>query len=102
MAVFTKLLKEDIENFISDYTIGDLENFEEIVDQYFSEVSDMIVFVEWENGSTASIREFEGYFIAEDEAERYGPYKSLEEAKIASGLDKPERDKNPIVYAYGI
>ncbi len=32
MAVFTKLLKEDIENFISDYTIGNLERFEEIVD----------------------------------------------------------------------
>ena len=31
MAVFTKLLKEDIENFISDYAIGDLESFEEIV-----------------------------------------------------------------------
>ena len=29
MAVFTKLLKEDIENFISDYSIGNLENFEE-------------------------------------------------------------------------
>ena len=32
MAVFTKLLKEDIENFISDYAIGNLERFEEIVD----------------------------------------------------------------------
>ena len=32
MAVFTKLLKEDIENFISEYSIGNLENFEEIVD----------------------------------------------------------------------
>ena len=30
MAVFTKLLKEDIENFISEYSIGNLENFEEI------------------------------------------------------------------------
>ena len=32
MAVFTKLSKEDIENLISDYTIGNLNNFEEIVD----------------------------------------------------------------------
>ena len=32
MAVFTKLLKEDIKNFISDYLIGNLESFEEIVD----------------------------------------------------------------------
>ena len=32
MAVFTKLLKEDIENFISEYSIGNLENFEEIVE----------------------------------------------------------------------
>jgi len=32
MAVFTKLLKEDIEEFISDYSIGSLESFEEIVD----------------------------------------------------------------------
>ena len=32
MAVFTKLLKEDIEKFISDYSIGKLDNFEEIVD----------------------------------------------------------------------
>ena len=32
MAVYTKLLKEDIENFITDYSIGNLENFEEIVD----------------------------------------------------------------------
>ena len=32
MAVFTKLLKEDIENFISDYAIGNLERFEEIID----------------------------------------------------------------------
>ena len=32
MAVFTKLLKEDIKNFISDYTIGNLERFEEIVE----------------------------------------------------------------------
>jgi len=32
MAVFTKLSKEDIENLISDYTIGNLDNFEEIVD----------------------------------------------------------------------
>ena len=32
MAVFTKLLKEDIEKFISDYSIGNLDNFEEIVD----------------------------------------------------------------------
>ena len=32
MAVFTKLLKEDIENFISEYSIGDLDSFEEIVD----------------------------------------------------------------------
>ena len=32
MAVFTKLLKEDIENFISEYSIGNLDSFEEIVD----------------------------------------------------------------------
>ena len=32
MAVFTKLLKEDIKNFISEYSIGGLESFEEIVD----------------------------------------------------------------------
>ena len=32
MAVFTKLLKEEIEKFISDYSIGRLESFEEIVD----------------------------------------------------------------------
>ena len=32
MAVFTKLLKEDIENFISEYSIGNLNSFEEIVD----------------------------------------------------------------------
>ena len=32
MAVFTKLLKEDIDKFISDYSIGNLESFEEIVD----------------------------------------------------------------------
>ena len=32
MAVFTKLSKEDIENLISDYKIGNLDNFEEIVD----------------------------------------------------------------------
>ena len=32
MAVFTKLLKEDVEKFISEYSIGNLENFEEIVD----------------------------------------------------------------------
>ena len=32
MAVFTKLLKQDIENFISEYSIGNLENFEEIVE----------------------------------------------------------------------
>ena len=31
MAVFTKLLKEDIENFISEYSIGNLDSFEEIV-----------------------------------------------------------------------
>ena len=30
MAVFTKLLKEDIEEFISDYSIGSLESFEEL------------------------------------------------------------------------
>ena len=32
MAVFTKLSKEDIESFLSHYTIGSLESFEEIVD----------------------------------------------------------------------
>ena len=32
MAVFTKLVKEDIRNFISDYSIGNLDSFEEIVD----------------------------------------------------------------------
>jgi len=32
MAVFTKLLNEDIEKFISDYLIGNLDTFEEIVD----------------------------------------------------------------------
>ena len=32
MAVFTKLSKEDIENLISEYAIGNLESFEEIVD----------------------------------------------------------------------
>ena len=32
MAVFTKLLKDDIEKFISDYSIGRLESFEEIVE----------------------------------------------------------------------
>jgi len=32
MAVFTKLLKDDIEKFISNYSIGNLEKFEEIVD----------------------------------------------------------------------
>ena len=32
MAVFTKLSKEDIAKFISDYTIGNLDNFEEIDD----------------------------------------------------------------------
>ena len=32
MAVFTKLLKEDIEKFIFDYSIGNLNSFEEIVD----------------------------------------------------------------------
>ncbi len=32
MAVFTKLFKEDIENFISEYSIGNLDSFEEIVD----------------------------------------------------------------------
>ena len=31
MAVFTKLIREDIENFVSDYSIGNLESFEEIV-----------------------------------------------------------------------
>ena len=36
MAVFTKLLKEDIENFISDYAIGNLERFEEIKSFYLS------------------------------------------------------------------
>ena len=32
MAVFTKLLKEDIEKFIANYSIGNLKSFEEIVD----------------------------------------------------------------------
>ncbi len=32
MAVFTKLIKEDIGKFVSDYSIGNLESFEEIVD----------------------------------------------------------------------
>ncbi len=32
MAVFTKLVKEDIGNLIYDYSIGNLESFEEIVD----------------------------------------------------------------------
>ncbi len=32
MAVFTKLTIKDIESFISNYSIGDLENFEEIIE----------------------------------------------------------------------
>ena len=34
MAVFTKLLKEDIENFISEYSIGNLDNFEEAIQDF--------------------------------------------------------------------
>ena len=33
MAVFTKLLKEDIEIFISEYSVGNLDSFEEL--KYF-------------------------------------------------------------------
>ena len=103
MTIMSELGKLILENFDDeDRQLAEDWTYEDIVAEYFDEVADSVVLVEWQNGSWASIKEFKGYFIATDEAQSYGPFKSIEEAKSASNLDRPEREGNPITHAYGI